>query len=131
MQCTIKSNHLVLMIVSVCWHWQHMYKEALSAKQAKLMQHRNIPPECRYHYHYHYHYHGFGVGIGIVIIFVIFVIVNNNIYFSVRILCHGHPFLNPSLLLKTSARNITRFVVHAISFFLLFFGYFIVEEKIL
>ena len=108
-----------------------MHKEALSAKQAKLMQHRNIPPECRYHYHYHGVDVGVGVGIGIVIIFVIFVIVNNNIYFSVRILCHGHPFLNPSLFLKTSARNITRFVVHAISFFLLFFGYFIVKEKIL
>ena len=43
---TIWKIFLVLMIVSVCWHWQHLHKEALSAKQAKLMQHRNIPPEC-------------------------------------------------------------------------------------
>ena len=38
---------LVVCIVSVCWHWLHMYKTAWARKTAQLLQHTNIPRECR------------------------------------------------------------------------------------
>lgn len=38
---------LMILLVSVTWHWVHMYKATWATKHSKLMQSVEIPPECR------------------------------------------------------------------------------------
>ena len=37
----------MILLVSVTWHWVHMYKATWATKHSKLMQSVEIPPECR------------------------------------------------------------------------------------
>jgi len=37
----------IILLLSVCWHWVHMYKATWAAKHSKLMQSTEIPAECR------------------------------------------------------------------------------------
>jgi len=38
---------MLLLVVSVAWHWVHMYKATWATKHSKLVQSVQIPPECR------------------------------------------------------------------------------------
>ena len=38
---------LVVLTVSLIWHWVHLYKEAWASKHAKLVRGEEVPPECR------------------------------------------------------------------------------------
>jgi len=38
---------LVFVILSVGWHWLHMYKTELAVKKSKMMQSQSVPAECR------------------------------------------------------------------------------------
>eukprot|EP00092_Neocalanus_flemingeri_P018229 GFUD01019729.1.p1 GENE.GFUD01019729.1~~GFUD01019729.1.p1 ORF type:complete len:572 (+),score=123.07 GFUD01019729.1:68-1783(+) len=38
---------LMVLLVSVMWHWVHMYKATWASKHSKLVQSVQIPPECR------------------------------------------------------------------------------------
>jgi len=40
---------LLVMVVSVSWHWLTMFKKAWAGKHAKLLKTAEIPPECRPH----------------------------------------------------------------------------------
>ena len=37
----------IILLLSVCWHWVHLYKAAWASKHSKLMQSTEIPAECR------------------------------------------------------------------------------------
>jgi len=37
----------MILLVSVTWHWVHMYKAIWASKHTKLMQNIEIPPECK------------------------------------------------------------------------------------
>jgi len=38
---------LLVIVVSIVWHWVHLYKATWATKHSKLMQSVQIPPECR------------------------------------------------------------------------------------
>jgi hypothetical protein len=38
---------LLILVVSVTWHWVHLYKATWASKHSKLMQSNAIPAECR------------------------------------------------------------------------------------
>ena len=38
---------LLVLTVSLIWHWVHLYKEAWASKHAKLVRGEEVPPECR------------------------------------------------------------------------------------
>jgi len=37
----------IILLLSVCWHWVHLYKATWASKHSKLMQSTEIPAECR------------------------------------------------------------------------------------
>jgi len=40
---------LLILILSVSWHWLHLFKKAWAGKHAKLLKSTEVPPECRPH----------------------------------------------------------------------------------
>jgi len=38
---------LLVLTVSLIWHWFHLYKEAVAKKESKMLQNLEIPAECR------------------------------------------------------------------------------------
>merc|ERR1719369_670209 len=37
----------IILLLSVCWHWLHLYKATWATKHSKLIQSTEIPAECR------------------------------------------------------------------------------------
>jgi len=37
----------IILLLSVCWHWVHLYKATWATKHSKLIQSTEIPAECR------------------------------------------------------------------------------------
>ena len=44
---TLLCKYSAVCLVSVSWHWIHMYKTAWANKRADLLRHQDVPLECR------------------------------------------------------------------------------------